>query len=411
MDIQNVVTERFLRYVKVDTQSAHDQESVPSTEKQWDLARLLEEEMKEMGLESVWVSEHGYVYASLPANTPHPIEPFGLVAHMDTSPDFSGKDVRPQILPYNGGNVPLGGSDEMTPERFPALNDCIGQTLITTDGSTLLGADNKAGIAEILTAISVLQSRPDIPHGPIRIAFTPDEEVGRGADFFDVEGFDARFAYTVDGGPVGELTYESFNAASAKVNIRGESIHPGHAKDKMVNAALIGLELVNLLPAAQRPEHTEDREGFFLLHQIEGSVESAHLSFLIRDHDRELFEQKKRLMENAITFLNQKYEDRLALTIEDSYYNMGEKIEPVMEIVDLAREAMEELGIPVNVVPIRGGTDGSRLSFMGLPTPNLFTGGYNYHGKYEFIPVEAMEKAVELIVRIAHKHAKRSVGQ
>lgn len=401
------VLERFLRYVKIDTQSAPDQDTVPSTKKQFDLARLLEQELNEMGLTDVKVDDHGYVYATLAKNVERDVPKIGWIAHMDTAPDYSGKDVNPQLVEYTGGDLSLSADAVLTVADFPFLDDLQGETLVTTDGTTLLGADNKAGVAAIMSAMKHLLAHPEIPHGDLKIAFTPDEEVGRGADFFDVEGFGADFAYTVDGGPVGEITYESFNAASATVRVRGNSIHPGHAKDVMVNAQIVAMELFQMLPVAQRPEHTENYEGFYLLHHMEGTVEEAELHFIIRDHDRALFEQKKEFLHACATLLNEKYGERVTVETKDTYYNMGEKIAPRMEIVRLAEEAMQEIGLTPFVEPIRGGTDGSRLSFMGLPTPNLFTGGYNYHGKYELIPVSSMEKAVATIVKIAENNTKQ----
>lgn len=399
------VLERFLRYVKIDTQSAHDQEQVPSTEKQFDLARLLEREMKEMGLTDVKVDEHAYVYGTLPKTTAKEVPVIGWIAHMDTAPDYSGTDVKPQLLNYEGGDLQISDEAVLTETEFPFLKELQGETLVTTDGTTLLGADNKAGVAAILSAMKYLLDHPEIPHGEMKVAFTPDEEVGRGADFFDVDGFGADFAYTVDGGPVGEITWESFNAASATVCIQGNSIHPGHAKDVMINAQVVAFELFQMLPAAQRPEHTADYDGFYLLHSMNGTVEEAELRFILRDHDREKFEQKKQYLAECVDFLNQKYGQRVRLDVKDTYYNMGEIIRTRMEIVKLAEEAMIDVGLTPFIIPIRGGTDGSRLSFMGLPTPNLFTGGYNYHGKYELIPVSSMEKAVETIVKISEKNA------
>lgn len=400
------VLERFLRYVKIDTQSAQDQETVPSTEKQFDLARLLEKEMNEMGLKDVRVDDHCYVYGTLPKNTDADVPVIGWIAHMDTAPDYSGKDVKPQLIEYKGGDLRLSDDAVLAVSDFPFLDELQGETLVTTDGTTLLGADNKAGVAAILSAMKHLIEHPEIPHGEMKVAFTPDEEVGRGADFFDVEGFGADFAYTIDGGPVGEITWESFNAASATVEILGNSIHPGHAKDVMINAQIVAMELFQMLPVAQRPEHTADYEGFYLLHSMQGNVEKAELRLIIRDHDREKFEHKKQFLRDAAAFLNKKYGERITVETNDSYYNMGEKIKPRMEIVELAEQAMKDIGLSPYIVPIRGGTDGSRLSFMGLPTPNLFTGGYNYHGKYELIPVSSLEKALQTIVKIAENHTK-----
>jgi tripeptide aminopeptidase len=405
------VVDRFIRYIKIDTQSTRGSSTYPSTEKQLNLAKLLVQELKELGLADVNLDENGYVTATLPANIDREgIPVVGFLAHMDTSPDLSGENVKPQFIEnYDGGTVILNAEKGITmlPEEFPALKKYVGQTLITTDGTTLLGADNKAGIAEIMTAVAYLLVHPEIKHGTLKIGFTPDEEVGRGVDFFDAAGFGAEFAYTIDGGEVGEVQYENFNAAGAEITIHGRNVHPGKAKMKMRNALLIGMELNELLPVFERPEFTENYEGFYHLFEFEGTVEQAHMSYIIRDHDREKFEGKKALLSSAVDFINQKYGDEvLELEIEDQYYNMREQVEPHPEIMATAIEAVKSVGVTPIVEPVRGGTDGSRLSYMGLPTPNIFTGGHYFHGKYEFIPVFAMEKAVEAIVAIAALVAK-----
>ena len=404
------VAERFLKYVSFDTQSKDEEEQVPSTEKQLVLAKELVKELEEMGASDVRLSEHGYVYATIEANTEKNVPSLGFVAHMDTAPAMSGRDVKARIVEkYAGGDIVLNEEKNivMTVKDFPFMADCEGRDLIVTDGTTLLGGDDKAGVAEIMTMAAWLLAHPEIPHGTIRIGFTPDEEVGRGADFFDVEGFGADVAYTVDGGPLGELEYENFNAASGKVYIHGVGIHPGGAKNKMKSALLIGMEFQSLLPAFENPMYTEGYEGFFHLDQFAGDVEYAKMDYLIRDHDMDKFTQKKELFASAAEFLNKKYgEGTVELKIRDSYYNMKEKIEPYKYLIDIAKEAMEEVGITPEVSPIRGGTDGASLSYMGLPCPNLCTGGYNFHGKFEFIPVQSMEKVVELLLTIVRKFEK-----
>ena len=404
------VAERFLKYVSFDTQSKDEEEQVPSTEKQLVLAKELVKELEEMGASDVRLSEHGYVYATIEANTEKNVPSLGFVAHMDTAPAMSGRDVKARIVEkYAGGDIVLNEEKNivMTVKDFPFMADCEGRDLIVTDGTTLLGGDDKAGVAEIMTMAAWLLAHPEIPHGTIRIGFTPDEEVGRGADFFDVEGFGADVAYTVDGGPLGELEYENFNAASGKVYIHGVGIHPGGAKNKMKRALLIGMEFKSLLPAFENPMYTDGYEGFFHLDQFAGDVEYAKMDYLIRDHDMDKFTQKKELFASAAEFLNKKYgEGTVELKIKDSYYNMKEKIEPYKYLIDIAKEAMEEVGITPEVSPIRGGTDGARLSYMGLPCPNLCTGGYNFHGKFEFIPVQSMEKVVELLLTIVRKFEK-----
>ena len=399
------VLDRFLHYVSFDTQSMDDQEQVPSTEKQLALAKALKEELEAMGASQVRMSEHGYVYAVIPATADHPVKSLGVVAHMDTAPAMSGKDVKPRIVErYDGQDLVLNEEKKivMRVKDFPGMLDCVGKDLIVTDGTTLLGADDKAGVAEIMTMAEFFLSHPEIPHGKICIGFTPDEEVGRGADFFDVEHFGAEAAYTVDGGPVGELEYENFNAASGKVDICGRGVHPGSAKGAMVNALLVGMEFQSMLPAFENPMYTEGYEGFFHLDQMAGDVESAHLEYIIRDHDRKAFEKKKALFEEVSRYLNVKYGEGTVLTaVKDSYYNMKEQIEPDhLYLIDTAKEAMKSLDIKPLVSPIRGGTDGARLSYMGLPCPNLSTGGYNFHGRYEFIPVQSLEQMVEVLTKI-----------
>ncbi len=409
------VIDRFIRYIKIDTQSARKSHTFPSTEKQLNLARLMEKELKELGLEDAAIDPHGYVTATLPANIEHEDSPIvGFLAHMDTSPDLSGKDVNPQFIEdYNGGTVVLNKEKNiiMSPEEFPALKKYVGKTLITTNGTTLLGADDKAGVAEIMTAVEYLLEHPEIKHGTIKIGFTPDEEVGHGVDHFDVVAFDADFAYTVDGGQAGEVQYENFNAAGAQVTIHGRNVHPGKAKLKMRNALLIGMEFNELLPIFERPEFTEDYEGFFHLFEFGGTVEEASMTYIIRDHDRQKFESMKALMQECADFINTKYGDKIIeLKLEDQYYNMREKVEPHPEIMAIAVQAVKDVGLEPIIEPVRGGTDGSRLSYMGLPTPNIFTGGHYYHGKYEFIPTFAMEKAVQTLVRIAELVAQQKTS-
>lgn len=398
------VKERFLEYIAMDTQSQDDVDTVPSTEKQWQLARRLEQELKDIGALNVSVGEHCYVYATIPATCDKKLPVLGFIAHMDTATAMSGKDVKAKVISYQGGDLVLNEALNivMRAEQFPALKNEIGKDLIVTDGTTLLGADDKAGIAEIMTMTEYFIQNPQIPHGEIKIGFTPDEEVGRGVDFFDVDLFGTDGAYTVDGGAVGELEYENFNAAGAKVKINGTSIHPGSAKGQMKNALLIGMELEAMLPQEQKPAYTEGYEGFFHLDSMEGSVESAVMDYIIRDHDREKFEAKKQLFVKTVEFLNVKYgKGTVELVLKDSYYNMKEKLKEHMELVENAKAAMEKLGIHPIITPIRGGTDGARLSHMGLPCPNLCTGGYNCHGKFEYISVQDMEKVVELLICLA----------
>mgnify|MGYP001092020223 FL=1 len=398
------VVDRFLKYVKFDTESSTETGTTPSTPGQMVLARELEKELHEMGLEDISLDEKGYIMATLPANTDKEVPTIGFVAHMDTSPDLTGKDVNPQIVKnYDGKDIILNKDLNivLSPNDFPEMQDYVDQDLIVTDGKTLLGADDKAGIAEILTAIKYLKDHPEIKHGKIRIGFTPDEEIGAGADYFDVEKFGCEWAYTMDGGPIGELEYENFNAAGVKINIQGRSVHPGYAKDKMVNALVVANKLVSLLPSNERPEHTTGYEGFYHLTNISGTVDAATVGYIIRDHDREIFEKRKQIMLDTIAFINKQYPDSTTVEIKDQYYNMREKVEPVKHVVDLAFEAMTAVGVTPIVKPIRGGTDGARLSFMGLPCPNIFAGGHNFHGRYEFVPIQSMEKAVQVIVKIA----------
>ncbi|WP_173918489.1 peptidase T [Halobacillus sp. Marseille-Q1614] len=393
---------RFINYVKIDTQSNLESETTPSTEGQWDLAQKLVDELKEIGMVEVTIDENAYVMATLPATTDENVPVAGFLAHIDTATDFTGKNVKPQVIEdYDGSDIQLNENVVLSPEDFKELSTYKGHTLITTDGTTLLGADNKAGVTEIMTAMHYLIQHPEIKHGKIRVAFTPDEEIGKGPHKFDVERFGADFAYTIDGGPLGELQYESFNAAAAKITFHGNSVHPGTAKGKMLNASKMAVEFINQLPEESAPEHTSDYEGFYHLVSFEGDVEKAQLYYLIRDHDKKKFEDKKTVLESIARHVKAKYGERaVELELEDQYYNMRDKIEPVKEIVDTARQAMENLGIESIIEPIRGGTDGSQLSYMGLPTPNIFTGGENFHGKYEYISLNNMEKAVRVIVEI-----------
>jgi len=399
------VLERFLRYVKIDTQSDPKSETYPSTMKQFDLARILEAELHELGLEDVKLDNYGYVTATLPANTDKKAPVIGFIAHMDTSPAASGKDVKPRIIEnYDGKDIILNAELNiiLSPAEFPDLSNHLGQSLVVTDGTTLLGADDKAGLAAIMSTMAFLKAHPEIPHGKIRVGFTPDEEVGAGVDHFDVPGFGCDFAFTVDGGTVGELAYENFNAAGVEITIHGKSVHPGDAKNKLINALQVAIDFHNLLPAFDRPEHTENREGFFHIVGLNGEADGASLEYIIRDHDRKLFEEKKELMQKAAEFINLRYgKEVLEIKIKDQYYNMYEKVAPHPEILDLARKAYRAVGEEPVEVPVRGGTDGSRLSFMGLPTPNLFTGGYNYHGRFEYLCIEELKLAQQVLVEIA----------
>ncbi|ABY94354.1 peptidase T [Thermoanaerobacter pseudethanolicus ATCC 33223] len=405
------VVERFLKYVKYHTTSDENSTTYPSTEGQVIFAKELANELEEIGLKEVNVDENGYVTALLPSNTDKKLPTIGFIAHMDTSPDMCGKDVKPQIIEnYDGKDIILNKEKNivLSPTEFPELKNYIGKTLITTDGTTLLGADDKAGIAEIITAMEYLINHPEIKHGNIKVAFTPDEEIGRGVDKFDVKKFNCDFAYTVDGGGIGEIEYENFNAASAKIKINGRNVHPGTAKGKMKNSILIGIELQNMLPEHETPAHTEGYEGFYHLNNFEGNVEQTKMYYIIRDFNKQTFLDKKEYLKSIVETLNKKYgEGTLELELKDQYYNMREIIEKHMHIVDTALEAMKLVGVEPKIVPIRGGTDGARLSYMGLPTPNLFTGGHNFHGKYEFIPTYAMEKAVEVIIKIIELYAEK----
>jgi tripeptide aminopeptidase len=399
------VVDRFLKYIKIDTESARASKTYPSTLKQLDLARLLRDELMEIGLQDVGLDEYGYVTATLPANIDKKVPVVGFLAHMDTSPDMSGKDVKPQFVEnYNGGDIVLNQEKNiiLSQQQFPDLKKYLGETLITTDGTTLLGADDKAGVAQIMTAMARLVAHPEIKHGTIKVGFTPDEEVGQGVDYFDVKKFGADFAYTLDGGEVGELQYENFNAAGAVLMVHGSNVHPGKAKNKMLNAILVAMEFNDLLPLFERPEFTDKYEGFNHIFLFNGTVEETRIEYIIRDHDREKFAAQKALMIKAAAFINEKYgSNTVDLTITDQYYNMKEMVEPHPEIMAAAKKAYEALGITPIYEPVRGGTDGSRLSYMGLPTPNLFTGGHYAHGKYEFIPVFALERGVDVIVKIA----------
>ncbi len=410
MEIKNKILDRFLKYVQIDTQSDESSESFPSTKKQFDLANLLVEELREIGLSKVEVDKFGYVTAILPSNIRKDIPVIGFLAHMDTAPDMSGKNVKPQVFEsYNGEDLEISKElgVNISVKEFPEIKRYKGQTIITASGDTLLGADDKAGISEIVTAMEFLIKHPEIKHGEIKVAFTPDEEIGKGVDHFDVEKFGADYAYTVDGGPVGELEYENFNAAGATIKIQGRNIHPGYAKGKMINAIRVAAELNNMLPVEQRPELTEDYEGFFHIVKLNGTVEQAEIQYIIRDHDKEKFEYKKSLIQEVVNLVNKKYNKKIVeLELKDQYYNMKEKVEPVIHIVEQAKQAMVEVGITLDIKPIRGGTDGARLSYMGLPCPNIFTGGHNYHGKLEFIPLESMEKAVQVILKIINLSIK-----
>lgn len=396
------VIERLIRYTKIDTQSDAASSTTPSTQKQFDLLHVLRDELKDIGLTDITLDEHGYLFATLPSNTTKEVPTLGFLAHVDTATDYTGTNVQPQRIDnYDGGDIQLNADLVMSPAEFPELKNYVGQTLITTDGTTLLGADDKAGIAEIMTAMAYLVQNPQIKHGTIRVAFTPDEEIGRGPHKFDVATFNADFAYTMDGGPLGELQFESFNAAGATVTTTGVSVHPGSAKGKMVNAITTAIAFQNQMPADAVPEKTEGYEGFIHLMDFDGKIEHAEMSYIIRDHDREKFEAKKKFMQDTVKAMQATYgETAIQIEIEDQYYNMGEKITPVKEIVDIASEAMHKLGITPNTLPIRGGTDGSQLSYMGLPTPNIFAGGENMHGKFEYVSAETMEKATQVIIEI-----------
>ncbi len=397
------IIDKFLRYISFDTMSDPDSESQPSSAKQLELSKQLVKELRDLGVSNAELDHAGYVMATLPSNTSKNIPALGFIAHVDTAPDASGANIKPQIIEnYDGEDILLnkGKGISLKVSEFPEMAQYKGQTLVTTDGTTLLGADDKAGVAEIMCAVEYMVNHPEFEHGEIKIGFTPDEEIGRGVDAFDVKKFGAKYAYTLDGGMIGELEYENFNAASAKIHIQGSNIHPGYAKNKMVNSIIIGMELNSMLPIEQRPEFTENYEGFFHITGFNGTVEETSFQYIIRDHDMKKFEEKKALMQRVIDFLNKKYGDIISLEIKDQYYNMREEVEPHYHIVDKAVKAMELAGITPLIQPIRGGTDGARLSFMGLPCPNIFAGGHNFHGKLEFVPVESMEKAVTVILNI-----------
>ena len=397
--------DRFISYVTVDTESDPTSDTTPSTAKQWDLANALVEELKHIGLQDVTIDDNAYIMATLPSNVPHKVPTIGFISHFDTTPDFTGKDVKPQIIEnYDGNDIVLNKAQNiiLSPSYFEDLLLYKGQTLITTDGTTLLGADDKAGITEIVSAMEYLVQHPEIKHGKIRVGFTPDEEIGRGAHKFDVEKFGAEWAYTMDGSQVGELEYENFNAAGALVSIKGKIVHPGYAKGKMVNSMYIATDYINSLPRLETPEHTQDKQGFFHLYSVTGEVDSTQLQYIIRDHDKEHFEARKEMMLKLADELNSQLgEPCVSVEIKDQYFNMREKIEPVMHIVDIAQKAMQQAGIKPLIKPIRGGTDGSQLSFKGLPCPNIFAGGHNFHGRFEYVPVESIQKAIEVIINIA----------
>lgn len=406
------VVDRFIRYAEIDTQSDENSKTCPSTEKQLNLARLLKSELEEMGLSDISLDANGYLMATLPSNCKKKLPVAGFIAHMDTSPDMSGSDVNPRIIEdYKGRDILLNKEDNiiLSPSDFPELETYIGEALICTDGTTLLGSDDKAGIAEIITAMEYFTDNPGIEHGEIRIGFTPDEEIGRGADKFDIDSFGADFAYTIDGGQIGELEFENFNAAIATINFKGRNVHPGTAKNQMINSMYLAKEFMDMVPHTERPEYTEGYEGFYHLVDFEGTVEESEIRYLIRDHNSELFRKKKDRLISIIKYINEKYSsERVVMEIKDQYYNMKEKVEPHYHIIELAEKAMEDAGIKPIIKPIRGGTDGARLSFMGLPCPNIFTGGHNFHGKYEFIPVSSMNKSVDtiknIIKTIPHKY-------
>ncbi|RRO11918.1 peptidase T [Flavobacteriaceae bacterium 14752] len=408
---KEILLKRFIKYVKIDSQSDPNSKTTPSTEKQWEIANLLKNELEQIGLEEVSIDNNAYVMATLPSNVEDKNVPtIGFVSHFDTTPDYSGKNVNPQIHEnYNGKEIRLSQGKILSPEYFEDLKLYKGQTLITTDGTTLLGADDKAGITEIVCAMEYLVKHPEIKHGKIKVCFTPDEEIGRGAHKFDVNKFGAEWAYTMDGSQIGELEYENFNAAEAKITINGKSVHPGYAKNKMINSSLIAAKIINVLPESEIPAKTEGREGFFHLTSIKGDVSLTELHFIIRDHDKNLFENRKKLLNDIVSEVNDQYgSDTVHIEIKDQYFNMKEKIIPVMHSIDIAKKAMEQCGVEPIIKPIRGGTDGAQLSYMGLPCPNIFAGGHNFHGPYEYVPLESMLKATEVIVAIAKLTAKTS---
>lgn len=404
------IVERFLNYVSYDTQSSEDSNTTPSTAKQLVFAKALKEELEDVGLKDVEMDDNGYIYATLPANVNKKVPVIGFISHYDTSPDCSGADIKPRIVEkYDGGDIVLDAETGIisSPKKFPELQHHIGEDLIVTNGHTLLGADDKAGIAEIVQAMVFLQEHPEVEHGKIRVAFNPDEEIGLGAHKFDVEKFGCEWAYTMDGGEVGELEFENFNAASAKIRINGVSVHPGYAKGKMINAARVAAEFVSLVPSTETPETTEEYEGFYHLLQIEGNVERASLSYIIRDHDRKKFEARKDFMKNLVVQMNERYgEGTVEAEVKDQYYNMREKVEPVMHVIDIAIKAMSDVGLSPKVRAIRGGTDGAQLSFRGLPCPNIFAGGINFHGPYEFVPIPSLEKGMKTVVKICELTAQ-----
>lgn len=410
IDKQHLIN-RFLSFVVIDTTSDPDNKAFPSTEKQWVLAKLLEKELQKIGMQEVELDENCYLMATLPSNISHHVPTIGFISHIDTSPDFSGTNVNPQIVEnYQGNDIIINEAENiiLSPNYFEDLHQYIGQTIITTDGTTLLGADDKAGITEIVTAMEYLMQHPEIKHGKIRICFTPDEEVGKGAHLFNVEKFGADWAYTMDGSQIGELEYENFNAASAVVTIKGKMVHPGYAKGKMINSLLVATDFINALPTLEVPEKTEGYEGFFHLHDVTGSVEETKLEFIIRDHDFDQFEERKYLLQKIAFDMNEQFQNKVvSVDIKNQYFNMKKMITPVMHIVDIAEEVMIDLGIQPIIKPIRGGTDGSQLSFKGLPCPNIFAGGHNFHGRYEYVPVESMMKATEVIIGIAQKVAEK----
>lgn len=409
------IIDRFISYVTVDTESDPNSNTTPSTSKQWDLANKLVEELKAIGLHDVTIDDKSYIQATLPSNLDYDVPTIGFVAHFDTTPDFTGANVKPQIVPnYDGKDIVLNKEQNivLSPSYFEDLLLYKGQTLITTDGTTLLGADDKAGVTEIVTAMEYLINNQHIKHGTLKVGFTPDEEIGRGADFFDVEKFGCDWAYTMDGSQIGELEYENFNAAGVKLKFKGKSVHPGYAKGKMINSMLLATKYISKLPKDEVPERTKGYEGFFHVVHLDGSIEETNVQLIIRDHDRKKFEKRKKKVVKIAEKFNKKYAkqfgtDIVEIEVKDQYYNMREKVEPVMHIVDLAEQAMKDLGIKPLIKPIRGGTDGSRLSFMGLPCPNIFAGGHNFHGKYEYVPVESMQKAIDVIVRIAELTAEK----
>jgi len=405
------ITDRFISYITIDTESDPESDTTPSTDKQWDLAHKLHKELIEMGMQDVTIDKNAYIMATLPSNVDHKVPTIGFISHFDSTPDFTGKDIKPQVITnYNGGDIPLKGSDLiLSPDYFEDLKQYKGQTIITTDGTTLLAADDKAGITEIMTAMKHMIDNPQIKHGNIKVGFTPDEEIGRGAHKFDVDKFGADWAYTIDGSQIGELEYENFNAAGAVVTFYGKIVHPGYAKGKMINSMYAATEFIESLPRLETPEHTEDYQGFFHLHNMKGAVEKTELHYIIRDHDKNHFEARKNMMLKLVEDMNAQYErDAVSIEIKDQYFNMKEKVEPVMHIVELAEQAMKDLDIEPLIKPIRGGTDGSQLSYMGLPCPNIFAGGHNFHGPYEYVPVESMIAASKVIVRIAELAAKKS---